>query len=108
MSEWKFSDGTVLKTGGEVIGKTPFAEKLRDALANNRGVRLYPQPMELTPLDQSNDCMLSIFATDFCRNRGITISSEYEPSEEDLPTKLRDELREFATWQSKQPLGTIY
>ena len=52
--EWKFSDGTVVRLGGEVEGASVFAQEMRSLLTQPQGVSvtiLYPHTLPLDPND---------------------------------------------------------
>jgi hypothetical protein len=54
--EWVFSDGTVVRLGGEVEGGSLFAQRVRAKIANpGTGVTMRrPQPCGMSPLDVNN------------------------------------------------------
>ena len=108
MTTWTFADGTELRTGGHVVGLGPIAAGVLALLKESPAVRPLPHPMEAVPLDPSSDYLLDLFARDAARHLKTTVSTEYEPDEDDAPPGVRDCLRRWRRDSLDVFVGTVH
>ncbi len=96
MHTWTFSDGTIWQSGGEVIGTSAFAQWWREAFAEQR---LYPElattvqvaaPSVNVPLDLDDDYLLDMFAHQRAIVARLTVSSDYQPTDANMPPLVRE------------------
>lgn len=98
MSDWAFSDGTTLKSGGIVEGNSDLAELLRDAVGHTkagrvRTVLVAQLPDGYWPLDLQSDFTLNALASELAYSQRVSVTSEYVESD-DVPAEVL-ELREL-------------
>ncbi len=118
---WRFSDGTVVATGGRVAGGSPFAVFLRDALRRHRRgelqpVGVVPPPAGDVDLDLGSAWLLDRWLRqqvewwNRCRApRPLSMSSDYTPRLADAPRRVRLMVRENEREQRRPaPPGTVY
>lgn len=106
MAEWLFSDGTVLRSGGEVAGASPVAEDLRQTIETSKGkwpyaVVVAPLPNGYWPLDADSDFTLNALANGVAVHQKLTLTTEYVEGD-DVP----DQVREMRAFESVE--GRIY
>lgn len=63
MSEWRFSDGTIVRLGGEVEGASLFAQELRESLGEVTELEFGPCPSPLIPFDKWNPDHMAHYLT---------------------------------------------
>lgn len=85
MAEWTFSDGTVLRSGGELEGESSFAVAARAVLAANEAglptmVDVAAPPGGLVPLDVSSDWLLDRWASGLATQARLAVKTDYEPT----------------------------
>jgi hypothetical protein len=109
MATWNFSDGTRLKSGGAVLGKSAFADALREAIRLKAGVHVFPIPAPPpTPLDPSSNYLLDLFARQMADRANLTVKTAYERDVDDAPAQLREEILAFRRAMDKEPYGRVY
>lgn len=106
-ARWIFSDGTVLDLGGDVIGWTVNARKIR-ALLSSQPVYVW---VELPPdgaamLDTMNVFLMHRFACEVAYWLGLTLETAYAPRLEDAPNHVQKLVRDLKA-QPRDP-ETIY
>lgn len=96
MQTWTFSDGTIWQSGGVVIGETPFALWWREVFVDQRQ---YPDliswvrvatPNVDVPLDLDNDYLLHLFAFQAANAADLTVSSQFQATDANMPAFLRE------------------
>ncbi len=101
MSEWRFSDGTILRSGGEVEGEGPLADTLRRIAERARTnlpttVRVAgPPPGGLHPIILESDWLLDRWVRAECSRHWQTFTTDYVPKDADIPETAR---RQIERW----------
>lgn len=84
---WRFSDGTTVELGGKVEGPTLLAQRLRDELARDPRVRIWPEPGGAVELDTNNPAQVNAWldqAVEWWRRvRGVVLRIVERP--ENIP-----------------------
>lgn len=100
MSYWRFSDGSELKSGAQVLGHTPFAERLSHELVALAFccaplVWIAP-PFGAVSLDPGCDWLLWRWALQEAEKAGLeVVASDYQESEQDVPEDARKLIARF-------------
>jgi hypothetical protein len=109
MTTWKFSDGSILKSGGKVTGAGKAAAEMRGRFGDpDDRVGIFPEPMRGVPMDRASDYMLDVFALEVAWATRTKVVTTYERDEDDLPKELRERWRAFREGQMNAPFGRIY
>lgn len=102
MAFWRFSDGTVLRTGALVEGQQPFADHLRAklySLAYGVGplVWLDQDRDGAVALHPENNWLLDLWARNEARLAGLEVyETDYTPRPSDIPAEALE-------WLKRQP-----
>jgi len=99
MTEWRFSDGTVVRLGGDAEGDSAFADELRHDVALVRAgmtlpVSVYVEPGGSVPLDVDEPYLVHRWLRDAARCHGVEMTGAPEP-EPAAPPDPRGNLGEF-------------
>lgn len=95
MATWTFADGTQVSSGGVVAGASHFAERLRADFEFSRSafgplfVGIVAPPGGDVRLDLGNDWLLDRYARNLAARQGLTLTSDYEARDEDMPEAAR-------------------
>ncbi|MBI2391513.1 MAG: hypothetical protein HYV09_18125 [Deltaproteobacteria bacterium] len=93
--EWRLTDGTIVRSGGVVIGDSRIAGELRADLEQPPVfVEVGPLPDGSVPLDVGNDYLLHAFvvgrAASAVPGMGFTFDTDYVPDLRDAPADVQE------------------
>lgn len=98
MAFWRFSDGTVLRSGALVEGQKPFADHLRAELynlAHGAGPLVWVEQEHdgAVVLEPANDWLLDRWARNEARLAGLgVLETDYAPRASDVPREVIERL----------------
>lgn len=93
MAVWQLGDGTTVETGLRVTGGSLCAERIRRIAARRDDVEFLPHPSPGVPLDPDNDWLADVVIRQQAARCGVSVSSDYQPSDDDAPAEARELLR---------------
>lgn len=108
--EWRLSDGTTIRSGGEVIGTSYLAECLRSEIELGTTLWLREPPDGGWPLDPNDDALLHLFVQARSWNgqpgMGFTFETDYlDDPWQHLPKAAREMIAAFDA--EPLPPGTL-
>lgn len=99
MAFWRFSDGTVLRSGAVVEGQKPFADHLRAELynlAHGEGPLVWLEQgcgAVAVVLEPRNNWLLDRWARNEARSAGLgVLETDYTPQVSDIPKEALERL----------------
>ena len=109
MAIWTFGDGTILKSGGNVVGKTSLAKALRRIIREGTAeVHVTPLPSAPVPLDPTEDFLLDLFASEIARQKRLSLTIEPPEYGPPIPENLRARIETATRNTILEPYGTVH
>lgn len=110
--EWRLSDGTIVRSGGEVIGESTLADELRGDIAHGARVWFRRPEWGGIALDPTSDAMLHRYLEEMgARGRpelAFTFTTGFVFRWEDLPADVRATVAEWDRWEAEpREAGTL-